>query len=97
LYSFIDWVLTLPEALEKIFMEDLRTYEKEKDMPYVTSAERIGRKEGKLELYIDLIQNMKKNNLSEQEIARLINLDIEIIRKVLNNEQVEIPVHLLDH
>jgi predicted transposase YdaD len=51
-------------------------------MPYVTSAERIGRKEGKLELYIDLIQNMKKNNLSEQEIARLINLDIEIIRKV---------------
>jgi predicted transposase YdaD len=82
-------------------MEDLRTYEKEKDMPYVTSAERIGRKEGrkegKLELYIDLIQNMKKNNLSEQEIARLINLDIEIIRKVLNNEQVEIPVHLLVH
>jgi hypothetical protein len=101
LYSFIDWVLTLPAALEKIFLEDLRSYEKEKDMPYVTSAERIGRKEGrkegKLELYIDLIQNMKNNNLSEQEIAKLTNLDIEIVRKVLNNEKFEIPLHLLEH
>lgn len=97
LYSFIDWVLTLPAALEKIFLEDLRSYEKEKDMPYVTSAERIGRKEGKLELYIDLIHNMKNNNLSEQEIAKLTNLDIEIVRKVLNNEKFEIPLHLLEH
>ena len=97
LYSFIDWVLTLPEALEKIFLEDLRTYEKEKKMPYITSAERLGKKEGKRELYIDLIRNMKNNNLSEQEIARLINLDIEIVKKVLNNEHVEIPLHLLDH
>jgi hypothetical protein len=30
LYAFIDWVLTLPEALEKIFLEDLREFEKEK-------------------------------------------------------------------
>ncbi|WP_462271303.1 RpnC/YadD family protein [Desulfobacter sp.] len=116
LYSFIDWVLTLPEALEKIFLEDLMMYEKEKNMPYITSAERIGRekgkqegrkegrqegrkegrKEGKLELYIELIQNMKKNNLSDQEIARLINLDIEIVKKVLNNEHIDIPLHLLN-
>lgn len=41
-YAFIDWVLTLPKALEKIFLEDLREYEKEKKMPYITSAERDG-------------------------------------------------------
>ena len=51
LYRFIDWVLTLPEALEKIFLEDLRQYEKEKKMPYITSAERIGRKEGRKEYF----------------------------------------------
>ena len=108
LYSFIDWVLTLPEALEKIFLEDLREYEKEKKMPYVTSAERIGRQEGieegrqegrqegKVEGYSDLIQNMKKNDLSDQEIARLTNLDIDTVKKIINNEQVEIPLHLLD-
>ena len=50
-----------------------------------------------LELYIDLIQNMKNNNLSEQEIAKLTNRDIEIVRKVLNNEKFEITLHLLEH
>jgi hypothetical protein len=39
---------------------------------------------------------MKKNNLSDQEIARLTNLDIEIIKKILNKEHVEIPLHLLN-
>ena len=66
-------------------------------MPYITSAERLGKKEGRHELYIDLIRNMKNNNLSEQEIARLVDLEIEIVQKVLNNEHVEIPLHMLDH
>ncbi len=72
-------------------------------MPYITSAERIGRKEGKEEgrqegtynTCVNLIRNMKQNNLTEQEIARLTNLDIEIVNKILNKEQVEIPIHLL--
>ena len=38
LYRFIDWVLTLPEAFEKIFFEDLKQYEKEKKMPYITKG-----------------------------------------------------------
>ena len=38
--------------------------------------------------------NMKKNNLSEKEIARLINIDI--VKKIINKEQCEIPLHLLD-
>jgi flagellar biosynthesis/type III secretory pathway protein FliH len=108
LYAFIDWVLALPDALEKIFLEDLREFEKEKKMPYITSAERIGRKEGQKEgqkegrkegaynTCVNLIQNMKKNNLTGQEIARLTNLDIEIVNKILNKEQIEIPLHLLN-
>jgi predicted transposase YdaD len=85
----------LPEALEKIFLEDLREFEKEKKMPYVTSAEKIGRKEGTYNTCVNLIRNMKQNNLTEQEIARLTNLDVEIVNKILNKEQVEIPIHLL--
>jgi hypothetical protein len=38
---------------------------------------------------------MKKNNLNEQEIARLTDLDIEMVRKIINREPVEIPLHLL--
>jgi hypothetical protein len=104
LYSFIDWVLSLPEELEKIFLEDLKTYEREKNMPYVTSAERIGRKEGKREgkreggyvTFLNLVQNMKKNNLSEAEIARMTGCEVEVVRRILNNEQVDIPGYLLE-
>jgi predicted transposase/invertase (TIGR01784 family) len=103
LYAFIDWVLTLPDPLEKIFLEDIKEFEKEEKMPYVTSAERLGRKEGKKEgreegtynTCVNLIRNMKKNNLNEQEIARLTDLDIEMVRKIINREPVEIPLHLL--
>ena len=96
LYSFIDWVLYLPEALEKAFLEEIREYEEEKKMPYVTSAERIGRQEGRQEGFSNLIRNMKKKNLSDQEIARLTDLNIDTIKKILNKEQVEIPLQLLN-
>ena len=38
---------SLPENLEKIFLEELSEHEKEKQMPYITNAERIGRQEGR--------------------------------------------------
>jgi len=41
LYAFIDWVLALPDALEKIFLEDLREFEKEKKMPYYSTKSRL--------------------------------------------------------
>ncbi|MCK5508974.1 MAG: hypothetical protein KAI50_10710 [Desulfobacterales bacterium] len=100
LYRFIDWVLTLPEALEKIFLEDLRQYEKEKNMPYITSAERIGKKEGKKEGrkegMLSFVQKAKQQGVSAETIARIVDLDITLINKILNHEKVEVPLHLLD-
>ena len=73
----------------------------------MTTAERLrqeglqkgrqeGIKEGSYNTYFNLIQNMKKKNLSEKEIAGLINIDIDLVKKIINKEQVEIPLHLLD-
>jgi predicted transposase YdaD len=109
LYSFIDWLLTLPEELEKVFLEDLKVYEKEKKMRYITSAERLGRKEGRQEgrqegrkegsyrTYYNLIHNMKNKNFSDWEICELTNLDIDTVKKIMNNETVDIPLYLLDN
>jgi len=47
LFRFIDWVMRLPEDLERAFWSDWREYEEEKQMRYVTSVERIGREEGR--------------------------------------------------
>jgi hypothetical protein len=49
LFRFVDWVLRLPEDLEDRFWNDWRAYELEQQMRYITSVERIGRREGRKE------------------------------------------------
>ena len=49
LYRFIDSVLRLPEGLEEKLEEEISLEEEVTDMPYITSAERIGMRKGRLE------------------------------------------------
>ena len=49
LYRLIDWLIALPEELEIEFRRELVEYEHQKHMPYITSIERLGRKEGRKE------------------------------------------------
>jgi hypothetical protein len=49
LFRLIDWLLVLPEDLAVAFQRELRDYELQKAMPYVTSIERLGRQEGRQE------------------------------------------------
>ena len=46
LYRFIDWLMVLPESLSKKFNKQHKEYEEGKKMPFITTAERIGREEG---------------------------------------------------
>lgn len=54
-----------------------------------------GRLEGRQEALITLVRNADKKGLTEEMIAQIIELDTDLVRKILNNEQVEIPLHLL--
>jgi Domain of unknown function (DUF4351) len=49
LYRFIDWVMILPERLENEFWQELKQFEEEQAMPYMTTGERIGFRLGKEE------------------------------------------------
>ncbi|BAU10539.1 hypothetical protein LEP3755_10230 [Leptolyngbya sp. NIES-3755] len=42
LFRFIDWVMILPEGLKQTFWAELKVYEEERRMPYITSVEEIG-------------------------------------------------------
>jgi hypothetical protein len=53
LFRLVDWLMDLPERLEEIFRIDLHRFEQEKDMPYVTSVERLARKEGREEGFVE--------------------------------------------
>jgi len=46
LYKFLDWVLTLPEALEIRYNDYVHQLEEERSVAYITTAERIGMKKG---------------------------------------------------
>jgi predicted DNA-binding ribbon-helix-helix protein len=48
LFHFIDYLLHLPKALESEFWQELKTYEEERKVPYITSVERIGYDRGKV-------------------------------------------------
>jgi hypothetical protein len=46
LFNFLDWVLVLPKRLDAEFWLELKAYEEERQMPYITSVERIGFERG---------------------------------------------------
>lgn len=47
LYRFIDYVLKLPKPKALEFKKELEAFEEEREMPYITSTERIAREEGR--------------------------------------------------
>jgi|GEM_PF-3552519 len=64
----------------------------------MTTAERLrqeGRQEGGYTMILSLVQNAKKQGFSDEVIARIVNMDVASVRKILNNEIIEIPWHLL--
>jgi predicted transposase YdaD len=46
LFRFIDWVMILPEGLNREFWNELKQYEEERRMPYITSVEELGFERG---------------------------------------------------
>jgi len=46
LFRLLDWLLELPEQLKLAFRQQIVEYEKQKTMPFITSIELLGRKEG---------------------------------------------------
>jgi hypothetical protein len=49
LFRLIDWLMELPPALDERFWEDVKAYQEEQTMPFVSTPERYGRKLGMLE------------------------------------------------
>ncbi|MFW6373366.1 MAG: cytosolic protein [Thermodesulfobacteriota bacterium] len=89
LYRFIDWIMRLPEDLEKSYFEELVKLEEEVKMPYVTTAERIGFKKGEKEKALKTAMNLLALGiLTEDQIAQVTELNIEEIRRIKENMKI---------
>jgi len=46
LFRVIDWMIRLPESLEREFLGELHAFEKEKAMPFIAPAEKLWKRQG---------------------------------------------------
>jgi hypothetical protein len=48
LLRFIDWIMDLPQELERLFQQEIKAYQEEKRMPFITIFERVALEQGLL-------------------------------------------------
>ncbi len=80
LFRFVDWVLELPADLKQAFRNDLAQYEQERQMPYITSIERMGIEQGRVEgqrSLIDLLLSQKVGRIPQVLNDRISTLSSE--------------------
>lgn len=87
LFAFIDWMVELPPNLEIQFTDDLAQFSEEKQMPYITSIERVGeqkgRKEGEKKTALDIaimLSEKKFGNLETELRAQLEQLTTDQLK-----------------
>ena len=96
IFILIDWLMVLPEAMEETFKDKLLQFEQEQEMSYITSIERIGRKEGQNEGIligeIRLCQELLEQEPSSTEV--LLKLSKEELQARHNQLREEIRLKL---
>ncbi|MBA3921149.1 MAG: DUF4351 domain-containing protein [Nostocaceae cyanobacterium] len=102
LYRFIDWVMLLPERLELEFWRELKQFERERNMTYITSVERIGYERGEQKGEQRLVLRQLQRRLGElppEAIASVQSLNVtqleELGEALLDFTGVDDLVHWL--
>jgi predicted transposase/invertase (TIGR01784 family) len=82
LLKFIDWLIRLPEGINKQLSQKIEKLEEDYKMPYVTSWERIAKKEGKKEGKLEVAREFLKNGVSIDIVAKSTGFPREEIEKL---------------
>jgi hypothetical protein len=93
LFRFVDWLLVLPEGLEQAFQHDLELYEQERQMPYVTSIERMAAEKGRIEGEVsarlatqrEIALNLLRQSIAIDVIVQTTGLTIEQVQALQAN------------
>jgi hypothetical protein len=84
LFRFIDWVMDLPPALDKLFWEEIHRYDEEKKMPFMTTPERFGRMEGLLK-GIEVSLRLKFGPAGNQLVPEIKEInDVAVLEAILD-------------
>ena len=86
LFRLIDWMMSLPESIESDFKQEIRNFEEDLQMPYVTSIERLARIEGISE---GVVQKGREDVIEVLEV-RFEALPNELVEKINQIEDLEL-------
>jgi hypothetical protein len=86
LFRFIDWILELPEGLKQSFRNELEEYERERQMPYVTSIEQMAEAKGEEREKQTIALKMLQENIPLEVIARITGLTIDRLQELQSND-----------
>ena len=77
LYRFIDWIMVLPEELNRKLHNEIIKYEEGKNMPHITTAEKIGMEKGIQQgVQQGIQQGVQQGMLEEAREAVIDNLEM---------------------
>jgi len=87
LFHFLDWMMSLPQDLQREYRDEIERFEEERKMPYVTTIERMGIEQG-------LQQGLQQGGASltiKQLQIKLGQLDERVIEAIrsLPTEKIE--------
>ena len=97
-FRLIEWLMVLPEPVEESVWRELQAFEQEKEMPYVMTAERMGREQGlqeglqqglqhakqKLLLGIDALLEVRFGSTGRGIMTEIEQLgDLELLERIL--------------
>jgi predicted transposase/invertase (TIGR01784 family) len=75
----------LPEDLKQSFRDELEEYERENQMPYVTSIEQMAEAKGEERQKQTIALNMLRKNIPLETIAELTGLTIDQLQQLQSN------------
>jgi hypothetical protein len=85
-FRFVDWVMRLPEDLDRRFWDEMRLFEEEAGMPYITSVERLGRQAGLREGLLDGLELALKLKFGASGLEIMPEIrqiyDVSLVRSV---------------
>ncbi len=103
IFKFIDWMIKLPEDMDKTFVAEMKNIEEAKHMSLITSAERVGLEQGinSLQRVIATIIKRKFGALGQQlaertrEVNRLEILE-NLSEKLLDAQSISEAEKIFD-
>jgi|SRR6266545_1663777 len=86
-FGFVDWLLRLPDALRGQFVQELRTFEENRQMTYITSIEELGIEKGRAAGLLDgiaLALELKFGDAATPVIAEVRQMsDLALLEAIL--------------